>query len=204
MYANGFVIICVCFGVPKYKDDETRLIMFDRKTQEEVIYENIKAASNEELAREIVFGKNSKALDNAVWVKETMQKMEEAFDNDTLIQIRMGCQCGYGMDEKKTLVKELYDSANSMEEFADNEKAHNAGLFIQNGELFLSFPFCPCPMLADVDKLETKTWCYCTLGYSKRLFEDIWGCPVELELLKSVKMGDDMCLMKISPLSPIW
>lgn len=78
--------------------------------------------------------------------------------------------------------------------------AKAAGLSFSNGELFLMFPFCPCPILADVEILETKTWCQCTTGYSKVLFEKAFGCNVDVELLKSVKAGDDICLMKITPL----
>lgn len=52
-------------------------------------------------------------------------------------------------------------------------------------------------MLADVDKLDTKTWCQCTTGYSKVLFEKAFNCQVDVELFKSVKMGDSNCLMKI-------
>ncbi len=59
-------------------------------------------------------------------------------------------------------------------------------------------------MLATVDRLDTKTWCYCTMGYSKALFEKAWGCAVEVQLLKSIKAGDDVCLMKIIPLSDVW
>jgi predicted hydrocarbon binding protein len=54
-------------------------------------------------------------------------------------------------------------------------------------------------MLADVERLETKTWCQCTTGYSKVLFEKAFGCKVDVELLKSVKAGDEVCLMKIIP-----
>ncbi len=178
--------------------------MFDiRKIQERVIFERVKAVANEELANEIVFGGASDSCD-AIWVKETMRKMETAFDKDTLISIRMECQCGYGMDEKKALVQKLYASSNSMEEFAGSEEARQAGLFTENGELYLSFPYCPCPMLARVELLPTMTWCYCTMGYSKKLFEDVWGCEVEIDLLKSIKMGDEMCLMKITPRFAIW
>jgi len=59
-------------------------------------------------------------------------------------------------------------------------------------------------MLAHVDKLDTDTWYQCTTGYSKVLFEKAFGCEVVVELLKSVKMGDDICLMKIIPLGSIW
>lgn len=179
--------------------------MFDiRKIQEKVIFENVSAISGREIAKEIVYGSDTEPREDAAWVKETMQRLEAAYDKETLVRLRMKCQCGYGMDEKKELVEELYASANSMEEFAGSEKARKAGLFTQDGELFLSFPFCPCPMLAGVSRLDTKTWCYCTMGYSKKLFEDVWGCGVKVDLLKSIKTGDDMCLMKITPLSPIW
>lgn len=58
-------------------------------------------------------------------------------------------------------------------------------------------------MLAEINKLDNNTWCQCTTGYSKVLFEKAFGCKVDVDLLKSVKMGDDMCLMKIIPLETV-
>jgi len=175
--------------------------MFDiRKIQEQVIYNAVKTESNENVAQRVVFGNKE---DNATWVKNTMKRLENNFDKTTLKRIRMNCQCGYGMDEKLALIKELMASSSNLEEFAKQDKAKAAGLSYQDGELYLQFPFCPCPMLAEVDKLETNTWCQCTTGYSKVLFEKAFGCEVDVELLKSIKMGDDICLMRIVPCSSI-
>jgi len=176
--------------------------MFDiRKIQEQVIYGAIKSASNDEMAEEIVYGKDetAKTEDNPTWVKSTMKRLQNNFDNMTIKHIRMKCQCGYGMDEKLELLKDLIESSSNMEELANLDKAKTAGLYYENGELYLQFHFCPCPMLADVDRLETNTWCQCTTGYSKVLFEKAFECKVEVELLKSIKMGDEKCLMKIIP-----
>lgn len=181
--------------------------MFDiRKIQEQVIFEAVRKQSDAVTAGEIVYGKDERAKGeaNADWVKSTMCRLENKFDKETTKQIRMNCQCGYGMDEKLALLNELRAASSSMEEFAGSDKAKAAGLFCENGELYLRFLFCPCPMLADVDKLETKTWCQCTTGYSKVLFEKAFGCSVDVELLKSIKSGDDICLMKIIPRSLIW
>lgn len=52
-------------------------------------------------------------------------------------------------------------------------------------------------MPEEVDNLETKTWCQCTTGYSKVLFEKAFKCKVDVELLKSIKTGDQICLMEI-------
>jgi predicted hydrocarbon binding protein len=172
--------------------------MFDiRKIQEQVIFTAVKNESNGETAIQIT---DNQQEDNPTWVKNTMKRLDEAFDASTVKKIRMNCQCGYAMDEKLALVKELMAMSSGLEEFASHEKAKAAGLSFSNGGLFLMFPFCPCPMLADVENLETKTWCQCTTGYSKVLFEKAFGCEVDVELLKSVKMGDDICLMKITPI----
>ncbi len=176
--------------------------MYDiRKIQERQIFNAVKAASNHETAAKIVYGESGlpSAEDDAAWVKSTMKRLENGFDNATVKQIRMNCQCGYGMDEKLALVKELMASSSDLAEFANHDKARAAGLFYTNGALHLQFAFCPCPMLAEVDQLETDTWCQCTTGYSQFLFEKAFGCGVDVELLKSIKMGDDICLMKIVP-----
>lgn len=181
--------------------------MFDiRKTQEQALHNIIKERAGEETAGQIVYGGQKEALaeDDATWVKHAMGRLEQQFDKAAVKQIRMRCQCGYGMEEKLALVKRLFAASSSLEEFAGQETAKAAGLFCSNGELYLQFPFCPCPMLAHVDRLETDAWCQCTTGYSKVLFEKAFGCEVEVELLSSVKMGDSRCLMKIIPKGAIW
>jgi len=181
--------------------------MFDiKKIQEQVIFDAIKAVSNDETAATIVYGDHElpSTEDNATWVKSTMNRLENHFARSAVKQIRMNCQCGYGMDEKLALVKDLVESSSNLEEFANQDKAKAAGLSYTNGELYLQFPFCPCPMLADVDKLDTDTWCQCTTGYSKVLFEKAFDCEVDVELIKSIKMGHDICLMKIIPRDSVW
>ena len=181
--------------------------MFDiRKIQEEVLYEAVKAESNPEIANAVVHGTNqlSNTESNPDWVKSMVHRLENQFDKGTVKKIRMNCQCGYGMDEKLALVRELKSVSASIEEFAGSDKAKAAGLFCKGGELFLQFNFCPCPMLAGVDKLDTNTWCQCTAGYSKVLFEKAFGCPADVTLLKSIKTGDDICLMKITLHNPSW
>ena len=177
-----------------------------RKIQEQVIFNAIKGVSNDKAAKEIVYGQDdlSSSEDNPAWVKSTMKRLEQKFDKTTVNQIRMNCQCGYGMDEKFELLNDLIKSSSNLEEFANQDKSKAAGLFYKDGKLYLQFLFCPCPMLAEVDKLDTDTWCQCTTGYSKVLFEKSFGCEVVVNLLKSIKMGDDICLQEILPLNSVW
>lgn len=111
--------------------------MFDiRKIQEQAIFEAVKAESNEAIAKDVVIRKFE---DDPKWVKNTMKRLEENFDSQTVKKIRMNCQCGYALDDKLTLVKEIMASATNLEEFANNEKAKAAGLSYRGGELFLQF-----------------------------------------------------------------
>ncbi len=169
--------------------------MFDiRKIQEQVIYSAVKAESNDRIAGEVV---NHNDEPDPLWVKNTMKRLENNFDATTLRRIRMNCQCGFGIDERLELLREIITQTSTIEEFGNHPKARAAGLSYSEGALYLQFPFCPCPMLEGVDRLETNTWCQCTTGYSKVLFEKAFGCQVDVELLKSVKMGDEICLMRI-------
>ena len=181
--------------------------MFDiRKIQEQVLFGAVNAASDDGTAEKIVFGEDGQASseDNAAWVNSAMRRLNSRFDRDAVKQIRMNCQCGYGMDEKLALLKELMASSSGPEEFANQDKARAAGLFFKDGDIYLQFPFCPCPMLTEVDKLDTDTWCRCTTGYSKVLFEKAFGCEVDVELLQSIKMGDEICLQRITPHDALW
>lgn len=137
-------------------------------------------------------------------MKKAMTRLEKHFSPGEIKKIRQSCQCGYGMDEKLMLLNTLMANATDWESFAAQEEAKAAGIFYENGGLYLQFPFCPCPILAGVERLTTNIWCQCTTGYSKFLFEKAFCCPVEVELLQSIKMGDSRCLMRITPQEPVW
>ena len=180
--------------------------MFDiRAIQQQVLYENVRAASNEETARKVVFGTpNEPDQIDAEWVQSSMQALERTFERTAVEQIRMRCQCGYGMEERLSLLCELIAASSSLEEFASHEKARTAGMYYSDGALYLQFFYCPCPMLATVDRLETDAWCQCTRGYTKALFERAFGCEVEVELLKSIKTGGESCLQRITLKGTVW
>ena len=90
----------------------------------------------------MVYGKarSAAAEKNPDWVKSTMHRLESNFEFETVKKIRMNCQCGYGMDEKLTLVRELKSAASNIEEFTNSEKAKTAGLFCKDGELLIFVP----------------------------------------------------------------
>ena len=63
---------------------------------------------------------------------------------------------------------------------------------------YIVYPQCYCSCVKRIDGQLPKAWCYCTLGYSRRMFETILGKEAEGELLSSIKAGDDVCRIRIT------
>lgn len=60
--------------------------------------------------------------------------------------------------------------------------------------------YCHCPRIRDIvnrPKTISTTYCYCGGGFYKSIWEDILQESVEVELLRSVLQGDDVCRFAI-------
>lgn len=70
--------------------------------------------------------------------------------------------------------------------------------YIEGERLFTQMLTCECPMLEAAKGSESLTWCHCTAGYNKKLFEAVFETPVEVEVVHSIRQVFDECLLKIS------
>ncbi|MDP4091422.1 MAG: DUF6144 family protein [Bacillota bacterium] len=171
------------------------------------LYENIKKHAGSAAAEKIAFGMDlplspTKAEKNE-WVNFISMELEKSFDDGTIKKIRTGCHCTEKLDEAKEFIKNTFNYSNSLTDFVDKMNAYSVGWSIKDGYLITKYLSCPCPMLEGVDFLPTKAWCYCTVGYNKKIFQYVFDCEVDIELLESIKMGSNQCLMKIIPLGNI-
>jgi len=66
--------------------------------------------------------------------------------------------------------------------------------------------YCHCPRVRDILKTGQSlpiTYCYCGAGFYKDVWEEIVQAPVEVEVLKSVLGGDEVCTIAIHmPVAP--
>ena len=133
------------------------------------------------------------------WAKKTCAFLEENFDDDTVKAIRMDCACGPQYEWIQS-VKDAYDASISPEDFVEKTNALELGYWLEydGTSYYLMYPQCYCDFVNQVEDKLTKTWCYCTLGYSKKMFEYVLGKEVEVELITSVKLGDKECRIKVT------
>lgn len=132
------------------------------------------------------------------WARGVCGRLEECFDADTVKQIRMGCHCMPSMDHINEF-RDLYEVSKDLSDFAEklNDLKYGMGFWYDNGSFFMSYPMCYCKDVNGTSELLPKSWCYCTLGYTKNMFDIIFDCDVRVELLESVKTGGGRCVIKI-------
>lgn len=173
--------------------------------QKERLYQNICKFADKKLAREITesidLPLDATNKQRAIWVKEIMDRLEHQFDQPLVKKIRQSCYCDEGgqLQTSKKILRDMYLAVNQdLKAFVAKVNEYNAGWYLEDGSLYTKMFSCECPMLEAVDLLDYKTWCYCTAGYNKNLFEYVFEQSVEVELLKSIKCGDEYCLLKIN------
>ncbi|MBP7175328.1 MAG: hypothetical protein KBA53_03775 [Thermoclostridium sp.] len=175
------------------------------------LFDNISKFADRELAEEIAYGADllpAAGIDEkAKWVKHVSSELEKHFEEHTIKDIRMGCYCNENgkLDQSKEFIRKIYSASASLRDFVNKMNEHGAGWYIEEGNLYTKYDSCPCPMLEGVDLLPTKTWCYCTVGYNKHIFESVFEREVDVELIESIKIGNKQCLMRIIPRkSDLW
>lgn len=78
-------------------------------------------------------------------------------------------------------------------------KAHIGGGFLRrDGEAILAeYRRCYCGAVSRTKSNFPQTYCFCSCGWYRQLFETIFERPVKVELLGSIIQGDDSCRFRI-------
>jgi predicted hydrocarbon binding protein len=61
----------------------------------------------------------------------------------------------------------------------------------------LTYEKCFCPLVADLKEPISPTYCLCTQGWTKAVYEALTGKPVRVALKSSIKRGDPQCLIEV-------
>lgn len=152
----------------------------------------------ERIAHKIPLSKSADINKKFAWAKNICADLQNEFQDNTIKEIRMDCACGPEMG-KVNKMKKLYQASKDMTEFVLRANGLNQGFTVKSKDnaLFLIYPTCYCSCVKRIDKNLPKVWCYCTLGYTKKMFEHILDRKVDVELLESVKTGGDKCVIKV-------
>lgn len=134
------------------------------------------------------------------WAKDVCRYLDENIPEEQKITLRSGCSCGDGAQTAAKL-KKYRSKTENLQECVNlfNEKESFASLeYINEQEVLFCYPECYCGCIKRGEGMLSKTWCYCTLGYTKAMFEKFLECRVSAELLESIKAGGSKCRIRVT------
>ncbi|MDD4296390.1 MAG: DUF6144 family protein [Eubacteriales bacterium] len=165
----------------------------------ESIDRHIGHAAAEDFIEKLPLSKSADYNRKFKWANDVCAYLESQFKEDEIRKIRMDCSCDPG--NKAENVKKMYEASADYNEFCEkfNKEYTPSNSLSHDGiVLYFSYPTCYCSCIKRGDGNVTKSWCICTIGYTKRLFSYALSREIDVELLESVKTGGTKCLMKIT------
>lgn len=131
------------------------------------------------------------------WIESLIESLDEFTDEKARKEIieKCGRACAlyHGETEKINAIKR---QRKNLEEVLDqmNQEGMWCGDWIKEGNIIYSTcKRCGCPLVkSGIIKL-SPTFCYCSCGWVKSIFEDILEEPVRVELKKAIGRGDNVC-----------
>lgn len=132
------------------------------------------------------------------WAQEQCAFLEERFPPEDIEAVRARCHCEDGKAIAARMRGYLAKTGN-LSEFAQlhNQKETYGRIEAVEGGLALIYPQCYCSCVKRVDAPISRTWCLCTLGHAREMFSAVFGKPVEVQLLETVKTGGERCVIKV-------
>jgi hypothetical protein len=88
-------------------------------------------------------------------------------------------------------------NAKNDKEFLDNLTKSIRMLKIEGNDVYMVYPRCYCHKLKDFKGDVPASYCYCSVGWVKEMFEQALGRAIEVRLEASVRRGDKTCRLKV-------
>jgi len=132
-----------------------------------------------------------------IWIKELLNQLDENVDEPTRKRILGGCgaKCPFTHLPDEKLLEIKKNSRNDLD-FLDS-LINQWRVVNEDGQYYVVFDRCYCPLVNEDTDGASKTLCFCTLGNLQHKFEIGLKQDVEIDMLKSILSGDDECRFKI-------
>jgi len=160
-------------------------------------------ATAEALAQACVeYGALTTPMQKARCIKTMMDALDQAVDEPTRQAIMQACgrQCigASTLDKARKLAKTTADLDDLLEKL---NQAHLGGghLRREGGVIHAAYDRCYCGSVSKTKEPFSATYCHCSCGWYRQLFETLLERPVEVELLSSILQGDENCCFLIRP-----
>jgi len=132
------------------------------------------------------------------WITNLIDGLNENADEKTIA--KMLEQCGRQCQSQSfiTKAKEIYKKSKNADDFLEKLGRVYKHLHREGDKVYLMYPKCYCSQVNKIPKGKLSgTYCNCSRGWAKALFEGAIGRPVEVIMEKSIINGDNQCKFRV-------
>ena len=158
-------------------------------------------AGDDALLKELdAFESLGTAEQKAAFIKTLMERLKKQVPDAVANRIMQ--ECGTSCIGESTIrnSKKLYEESNDMTELLSklNENHIGGGRLELDGNMISGeYDTCYCGSVSKTKEAIPITYCYCSIGWYRRLFEEILGRTVEVEVIQTIASGADKCEFRI-------
>ena len=130
------------------------------------------------------------------WIKHFMASLDAHIDEPrrlALMEAR-GRSCARG-----GAVKLAEAAKGSVDKLLSSLAGHLGpeGARREGNVVTIAYPTCFCPLVSEVKEGLSPTYCQCSVGWLKEMFETVSGRPVKVDALETVKRGGRTCRFNV-------
>ena len=132
------------------------------------------------------------------WIAWITAALDEHLDKETNAKILE--QCGRHCQSESFIKKarKIYETSEDTDEFLDKFGQVYKNLHKEGDAVYIVYSKCYCPNVNKIPQGKlSATYCSCSRGWAKALFEGALGRSVEVILEKSIVNGDEQCKFRI-------
>ena len=135
---------------------------------------------------------------NEKWITSLIDALDKNVDEETKAKILEQCgrQCQSQSFIKKA--KGIYEKSKDTNDFLDRLGQVYKHLHREGDKIYIIYPRCYCTKVNKIPKGNLSwTYCNCSRGWAKALFEGATGRPVQVLRKETILHGDKQCKFQI-------
>jgi len=132
------------------------------------------------------------------WITCLVDGLDKHVDSETTAKVLEQCgrQCQSQSFVKKA--KDIYKKSKDINDFLDKFGKIYKHLHREGDKVYIVYPKCYCSHVNKIPKGKlSATYCNCSRGWTKALFEGALGRPVEVIMKETIVKGDKQCRFQI-------
>ena len=132
------------------------------------------------------------------WITCLISGLDEHVDEETRVKVLE--QCGRQCQSQSFIQKarNIYTKSKNLDEFIDKLGAVYKNLHTEGDNVYIIYPKCYCSFVSKIPPGNlSATYCNCSRGWAKALFEGALGRSVEVIMEESIMKGDKQCKFRI-------